>query len=623
VGFLPGSDPQLSSEVVLVSAHYDHLGKASRGRVYCGAADNASGVAALLEVARQLSALPVRPKRSVLFVAFDCEEMMLFGSFVFSSEPAVQQARLAAVVNMDMLGRDFFDVVQHTLFLAGAERYPELREAIGRLGSGSGLRILSLGSDLVGPRSDHVAFEPRGVPCLFFSCGTCADYHQPTDTADKLNYADLASSAQVACQTVKLLADVSRIEPAGPPEAGYRAELNTVHTLLTEVNRDRRRAGIKDEDAAAFEKLAQRAEALLSQGTYDRHMREELIVDASGILAPYFLPADFGGKSQSAGARKESKLLMQYLYAFYLRYGPEMMEGYRELVAQLLKYHPGPVRGMPRFNYQFYDLADEDISLVAQARDRYVLNALANCWTMRAEVKSSKWLLNSFNCYMASSLDAMDCEGTRQQLTDFCLLRLRAEQTNTQQVVAIRKVLRTIAGPGAPAPYQELLQARLRAGGFRDETDWMVNCILQGPPDLALQALEAASRNSDPRVRRALCELLRNPEVRADVRAAAINQAGTIRDRQIQAALCELLNDPTPAYRREFLPLLDQHYPFSSRPVVGAARAVVERQLKSSLKQTLGELAHAQLKKLTKRDLGKDPQRWREWLQAHPAASAG
>lgn len=621
VGFLPGSDPALSNDVIIVSAHYDHLGKGAKGQYYLGAADNASGVAALLEVARQLGSAQPRPKRSILFVAFDCEEMMLFGSFVFSCEPAVQRAKVVAVVNMDMLGRDFFDVVHHALFVAGAERYPELRREIGRFGNQAGIRILPLGSDLVGPRSDHVAFEPRGVPCLFFSCGTFSDYHKTTDTPDKLNYADLAGSAQIVRQTVQQLADGHALEPAGPPDSGYRAELGTVNTVMSEVIRDRGRAGIKDEDASAFEKLAQEAQELASRGTYDRRSREKLIVDASGILAPYFLPTDFSGKPQSAGARKESKLMLQYLYAFYLRYGPEMMEGYRQLVAQLIKYRPGPVHGMPRFNYQFYDLADEDISLAQQAHDRYVLNALANCWTMTAEVKSSKWLLKSFSCSMGSSLDAMDCEGTLQQLADFCLLRLRSEQTNAQQAMAIRKVLRTVAGPAGTGQYPQLLQARLRQGGFRDETEWIASCIREGSPDLAMQAIDAATRNSDPRICQALCQVLANPKQRSDVRAAAINWAGTVRDREILGALCELLNNSTPAYRREFFPLFDRNYPFSSQPVVGAARAVVERQFKASLGQTLGELAHAQLKNLAKRDLGKDPRRWRDWLQAHPLTS--
>jgi len=522
------------------------------------------------------------------------------------------------VINMDMLGRDFFDVVQHAVFVAGVERYPALREDICRFGAQAGIRILPLGTDLIGPRSDHVAFEPRGVPCLFFSCGTFSDYHKPTDTADKLNYEDLERSAKVVLGTVREIATCPRLEPAVPSESGYAAELRTVCAAMSEINQNPARAGVKPDDAGAFERFAHEAEDLLSKGSYDRHSREKLIIDASGILAPYFLPSQIAGKAKSAEEQNGSKQLMKYLYAFYLRYGPQIMEGYRGLVAQLLKYHPGPVRGMPRFYYQFYDIADDDISLSRQAENKYALNVLGNSWTMTAEVKSSKWLLKSFNAYIGSSLDAMDCEGTLEQVTDYCLLRLRRDQTNAPVAAAIRKVLRTVSGKETPGPYQELLQARLQRGGFKDETDWLVDCILEGTPDLAILAIDEAGRNPGAGVLSSVCQVLADTKMRPDVRAAAIHYAGKIRNDKLLAALCDLVPDPTPVCRREFFPILSKSYPFSERPVVEAARPIVERQIKESLSETLGGLSRGQLKRVTKRDFGKDPQRWRDRLQTHP-----
>src|SRR6185503_13151455 len=115
VGVLPGSDPKLSEEIVLVCAHYDHLGR-EQGKVHPGAADNAAGVAALLEVAQQISHIQPRPKRTVAFAAFDCEEWMLFGSFAFALQGNVRSAKIVAVVNADMLGRSFMDAVGQTLF---------------------------------------------------------------------------------------------------------------------------------------------------------------------------------------------------------------------------------------------------------------------------------------------------------------------------------------------------------------------------------------------------------------------------------------------------------------------------------------------------------------------------
>ncbi|MDB6059508.1 MAG: Aminopeptidase, partial [Verrucomicrobiales bacterium] len=187
IGVLQGSDTNLSSEFVLVSAHYDHLGK-DHGKLCLGAADNASGVAGLLEMAKQMSLYEQRPKRSVVFAAFDSEEMMLLGSFVFSCRPDVEKARIVAVLNMDILGRDFMDVVQNTLFVTGTEQYPALREQIFRSGTNAGVDVRPVGTDLIGPRGDHVAFEQRPIPCMFFSSGMYGDYHKPTDTPEKLNY---------------------------------------------------------------------------------------------------------------------------------------------------------------------------------------------------------------------------------------------------------------------------------------------------------------------------------------------------------------------------------------------------------------------------------------------------
>src|SRR5437764_1386420 len=130
VGVLPGTDPILSKEIILVCAHYDHLGKNGTGKIHPGAADNAAGVEALLQAARQLASPGQRPRRSIAFAAFDCEEWMLLGSFAFSLRKDVQNAKIAAVINADILGRDFMDVVRHTLFVAGTEQYPQILQLL-------------------------------------------------------------------------------------------------------------------------------------------------------------------------------------------------------------------------------------------------------------------------------------------------------------------------------------------------------------------------------------------------------------------------------------------------------------------------------------------------------------
>ena len=623
IGFLPGSQPDLSNEVVLVSAHYDHLGKDSKGRICPGAADNASGVGAILEVARQISQGGPRPARSLLFVSFDCEEMMLLGSFAFCCEKPVQQARIVAEINVDMLGRDLLDVVGHTLFLAGSEGYPSTGQQICRFGARSGIRVLPLGTDLIGPRSDHVAFESRKIPCLFFSCGSFRDYHEPGDTAEKLNYDDLARSAEVIRRTVWALASSPNLERASPIDAGFAQELHTVRVVMDEVNGHLAKAGIRAEDAQAFQGLAREAQELSASGKYTRATRRQLILDASGVLAPYFLPSELTGGGHNADQLRQSRLLLQYLQEFYLRDGPEILEGYRQLVAQLLRYHPGLFHGMPRFQYGFYKMADEDISFLPRAHDRFVLNALADSWTMLAEVKSSKWLIKSFHAYLGGSLDPLDCEGTREQIADFCLLRLRGERTNAEHAAVIKKVLGVVTTNRVEAGYNELLAARLRRGGFVDETDWVVQCLRSGPSELAIQALEAARGSKDERVRAAVCRVMADRDRRADVRAAAIGLAAGLGGDCTFLALCDLLPDATPVFQPEFVPMTRSDYPFANRMSVKAALQMVEKDQENASSKSLGEVAHLQLKRMAKRDLGTDPARWRNWLRSHPSRSSG
>jgi hypothetical protein len=200
-GILRGSDPMLSNEYVVIGAHYDHLGLGGpeslaakpEGQIHHGADDNASGTSGLIELARVLSADSVKPKRSILFVAFSGEELGLLGSGAYTKNPALPLASTVAMLNMDMIGR----LRQGSLFIGGVGTSPAWKPLIDKLnqtktpgppsGNGSGSRFqLSFGQDGFGP-SDHQSFYVRDMPVLFFFTGTHDDYHKPTDTADKIN----------------------------------------------------------------------------------------------------------------------------------------------------------------------------------------------------------------------------------------------------------------------------------------------------------------------------------------------------------------------------------------------------------------------------------------------------
>ena len=177
-----------ASEYVVVGAHYDHLGHGGQfsrtpgsHAVHPGADDNASGTALVLEAARRLRALPRAPDRNVLFLAFGAEEIGTIGSRYWVDHPTVPLASVTAMINADMVGRlrDDHLLVDGT---GTAAPWPELaRAADAKLGLD-----LALGAEGFGA-SDHTSFTAARVPVAFLFTGVHDDYHQPTDTADKIN----------------------------------------------------------------------------------------------------------------------------------------------------------------------------------------------------------------------------------------------------------------------------------------------------------------------------------------------------------------------------------------------------------------------------------------------------
>jgi Zn-dependent M28 family amino/carboxypeptidase len=189
----------------VLTAHYDGLGRA-KGRppgpqsILNGADDNASGIAALLDVASELSRGP-RPKRSVIFAAVSGEERGLWGSDILSLRPPVPIASIVANVNMDMIGRARADSV----FVTGRRQGwlgPIAERAIAR--NRYGLTLLDEAAlerrfpgERADDRSDHANFRKRGVPAIAFFTGWHDDYHETTDDFDKVNYDALARIASL------------------------------------------------------------------------------------------------------------------------------------------------------------------------------------------------------------------------------------------------------------------------------------------------------------------------------------------------------------------------------------------------------------------------------------------
>lgn len=191
LGVVRGRRPELAP--LVIGAHYDHWGWGGEGSLYRGkdsaihngADDNASGVAAVLELAYRLQR--AKPNRSVIVVAFSGEEQGLWGSNDLAKKLAALPVKPAAMVNMDMVGRLG---ATRQLALYGVGTSPAWPEALAAAGASEKFR-LKIDSSGVGP-SDHTSFYLTDVPVLHLFTGQHADYHQPSDDADKINFDGLA-----------------------------------------------------------------------------------------------------------------------------------------------------------------------------------------------------------------------------------------------------------------------------------------------------------------------------------------------------------------------------------------------------------------------------------------------
>jgi hypothetical protein len=186
---LEGADSGLRQEYVVYSAHIDHIGM-SPGQpdsINNGADDNASGVAGLLEMAEAFSLPGVRPKRSLLFFAPSAEEPGLLGSAHFTEHPTVPLASMVANINMDLIGRNWPDSVI-AVGIEQSELGPIL-EQVTKSHPELGMTPIAdrWPEERIFYRSDHYNFARKGVPILFFTSGTHADYHQPTDAPAGIN----------------------------------------------------------------------------------------------------------------------------------------------------------------------------------------------------------------------------------------------------------------------------------------------------------------------------------------------------------------------------------------------------------------------------------------------------
>lgn len=191
VGFLEGSDPRLKNEVIVIGAHYDHLGFGGEGSgslrpdtiaIHNGADDNGSGTVGLLELAQYFSARRTELKRSLLFIAFAAEELGLLGSAHYVKNPLLPLENTVVMINMDMIGR----LNERKLIVYGIGTSPGFEQLVAKHDRDS-VFVLKLNKDGFGP-SDHSSFYGKNIPVFHFFTDLHADYHRPSDDDYKINY---------------------------------------------------------------------------------------------------------------------------------------------------------------------------------------------------------------------------------------------------------------------------------------------------------------------------------------------------------------------------------------------------------------------------------------------------
>jgi len=273
IALLRGSDPDLAESVVVVGAHYDHLGfgrfgsTGDPGQIHNGADDNASGVAAMLDAARILSTGP-RPARSVLFIAFTGEELGLLGSSYYVKHPTIPLQRTLAMVNLDMVGR----LGDGAMIVYGMGTAPEWKDIVEDANRETAIP-LEYEEAGYGP-SDHTSFYAADIPVLHFFTNVHRDYHRETDDWEKIDAPGLVRVAALTARVADELADrptrLTLIPGVGKPGdrgAGYGAWLGTVPDF-TPVETGVLLAGVTEGSPAA-EAGMQKGDILIRIGSRD------------------------------------------------------------------------------------------------------------------------------------------------------------------------------------------------------------------------------------------------------------------------------------------------------------------------------------------------------------------
>ncbi|HZE97737.1 MAG TPA: M20/M25/M40 family metallo-hydrolase [Planctomycetota bacterium] len=243
IGVIDGTDPDLRSEIVVIGAHYDHVGTADTrdfgrmgGRgddsIWNGADDNGSGTTCVIALAQAFGRSGLSARRTIVFLCFSGEEAGLVGSRYYTNHPLAALEKHAFMLNLDMVGRNPTKAME--IHGVGSAEGGVIRKAVESAVAASGLKAkLNDAVTLIGGDSDHSSFADKRVPYAFFFSGFHADYHRPSDHADKLAYDNMVKVAATSMDILLALGNADEkpkfsgrakpgltlpdLEPATPP----------------------------------------------------------------------------------------------------------------------------------------------------------------------------------------------------------------------------------------------------------------------------------------------------------------------------------------------------------------------------------------------------------------------
>ena len=532
------------------------------------------------EIAGKIALSPQRPRRPIAFAAFDCEEQFAMGSFAFTCSERFDQKKIVAVVNVDMLGRDFLGVVPKSVFLVGTESYPSLREHIISESGKDGIKILPIGTALVGPTGDHIPFETMNIPVLFFSCGYFPDYHKPTDTPEKLNYEDIKHSAEIVADTVDYLAGGDQIEKSRAAAPVQKYELETLDYILTTANANQDRLKSSPKQAEMLKKLTQQACQFPVRDNFSRN-------ECLGLMTNMITPAlELGGPDFKLDANT-----LTCVRAMYASHRIFLIEHLRDFFRAGLKNKPS-VFGKTKYEYEGYDLTDDLISFTQTPDGGYAIYALLPKIGLTFEIAGLPFPHSDFG--LSYSPEPLHCIGQREQITDYCLLIWRRDINDQSLSRSCQKLLSVVTATDANLTYDQWLQWRLAEGPWADEQDWISALVNSDNSTLAAQAK------------------------RIEMQIAVQNgRFGKL------LPLVDNLSDEKPCPKQYTCEKFQENAgPFAEHPCFLHTCRDANNSFKNLPCPTPADSALERLRTLTGQKFGKDKNIWRRWIETHNKETA-